>query len=37
MEITSKRDFIGMIFFALSVILLGYMFVTPSQQLHNAR
>ena len=29
MEITSKRDFIGMIFFALSVIMLGYMFLTP--------
>ena len=29
MEITSKRDIFGMIFFALSVIMLGYMFLTP--------
>ncbi len=29
MEITSKRDFLGMIFFALSVVILGYMFLTP--------
>ena len=29
MEITSKRDIFGMIFFALSAIMLGYMFLTP--------
>ena len=29
MEITSKKDIIGIIFLALSVIMLGYMFITP--------
>lgn len=29
MEITGKRDIFGIIFFALSVMMLGYMFLTP--------